>query len=100
MDIKKPAILVKKFMCEKCNFKCSNKYDYNIHLSTAKHKRLHNDISFSQNPPKDEFICSCGKEYKHNSGLWRHKQGCKPNDPLLEKVEQNIQSIVALSNFY
>ena len=90
MDIKKPAILVKKFMCEKCNFKCSNKYDYNIHLSTAKHKRLHNDISFSQNPPKDEFICSCGKEYKHSSGLWRHKQGCKPNDILMtELLKQN-----------
>ncbi len=100
MDIGKPVILVKKFICEKCHFKCSNKYDYNIHLSTAKHNRICNDISFSQNPLKDEFICSCGKEYKHSSGLWRHKQNCKPNNPLLEKVEQNVQSIIALSNFY
>ena len=65
--------------------------------SLTKHNKICNDI---KKTPKDEFICSCGKEYKHSSGLWRHKQNCKPNDPLLEKLEQNIQSIMALSNFY
>ena len=90
MDIIKNAKLVKKFICEKCDFKCRNKYDYSVHLSTAKHNKIYNDIFFSQKPLKDEFICSCGKEYKHNSGLWRHKQCCKPNDILMaDLLKQN-----------
>ncbi len=97
MDIIKNAENAEIFICKKCNFKCYKQSNYTIHLSTAKHKKICNDI---KKMPKDEFICSCGKEYKHSSGLWRHKQGCKPNNPLLEKVEQNVQSIIALSNFY
>ena len=87
MDKLNNAENAEKFICIKCDFKCSKQSNYTIHLSTDKHKRLHNDI---KKMPKNEFICSCGKEYKHSSGLWRHKQGCKPNNPLLKKVEQNI----------
>jgi len=97
MDMIKNSKNSKIFICEKCDFKCSKHNEFLRHLSTAKHNKICNDI---KKTPKDEFICSCGKEYKHNSGLWRNKQNCKPNNPLLEKVEQNIQSIMALSNFY
>ena len=77
----------KIFICEKCDFKCSKHNEFLIHLSTAKHNKICNDI---KKTPKDEFICSCGKEYKHSSGLWRHKQGCKPNDILMtELLKQN-----------
>ena len=38
MDTLKVA---KRFKCEKCNFECSNKYDYNKHLGTAKHNKIH-----------------------------------------------------------
>jgi hypothetical protein len=97
MDKLNNAENAEKFICIKCDFKCYKQSNYATHLLTAKHNKICNDII---KMPKDEFICSCGKEYKHSSGLWRHKQNCKPNDPLLEKVEQNIQSIMALSNFY
>ena len=97
MDNQKNTKNTKGLVCIKCDFKCSRPAEYSRHLATDKHKKICNDII---KPPKDEFICSCGKEYKHSSGLWRHKQGCKPNNPLLKKVEQNIQSIMALSNFY
>ena len=77
----------KIFICEKCDFKCSKHNEFLRHLSTAKHNKICNDI---KKTPKDEFICSCGKEYKHNSGLWRHKQGCKPNNILMaELLKQN-----------
>ena len=29
-----------KFICEKCNFKCIKKGDYNRHILTAKHLKL------------------------------------------------------------
>ena len=77
----------KIFICEKCDFKCYKHNEFLRHLSTAKHNKICNDI---KKTPKDEFICSCGKEYKHSSGLWRHKQGCKPNDILMaELLKQN-----------
>ena len=93
---KKPT---KSFNCELCDYLCSNKKDFNKHLLTRKHQVATN---LQQNcPQKSLYKCDCcEKEYQDRTGLWRHKQGCKPNDPLLEKVEQNIQSIMALSNFY
>jgi hypothetical protein len=30
------------FVCITCDFKCSNKKDYNRHLSTAKHNKMTN----------------------------------------------------------
>ena len=31
-----------------------------------------------------EYVCdSCGKEYKSNSGLWKHKHKCVPNEEIV-----------------
>jgi len=67
------------YNCEKCNFKSSNKKDYDKHKLTAKHKRIHEDTQ--KNPKKPQktliYICSdCNKSYKFHSGLWKHKQKC------------------------
>ena len=87
MDNQKNTKNTKGLVCIKCDFKCSRPAEYSRHLATDKHKKICNDII---KPPKDDFICSCGKEYKHSSGLWRHKQGCKPNDILVaDLLKQN-----------
>lgn len=65
----------KKYNCETCNFKCSNKQDYNRHLLTAKHKMITNDNEKSSKGSK-VHICDCGKEYIFSSGLSRHKNKC------------------------
>ena len=83
MDTIKNAENADNFICEKCDFKCSKQSNYTIHLSTDKHKKICNDI---KKMPKHEYICSCGKEYRHHSGLWRHKQSCKPNDILVANL--------------
>ena len=66
---------LQKFICEKCDFKCSNKQDYHRHLSTLKHKMV---INGNNKPPytSTQIVCSCGKKYKHTSGLSRHKRSC------------------------
>jgi hypothetical protein len=71
----KHSKILQKFICEKCDFKCSNKQDYTRHLSTLKHKRI---IHGNNNPSKTSKsnICLCGKTYKHISGLSRHKKIC------------------------
>lgn len=83
----------KDFSCKNCNFKSSNKKDYTRHINTIKHK---NNICqqesiiftpFTQNYPK--YSCfNCGKKYKDNSGLWRHKKKCTKEHDVSEEDEQ------------
>ena len=116
MTNEKNAKNAELYVCQLCDFQCSKQSNYTIHLSTAKHLRL---LYPTNNTLKNAKIykCICGNEYKHNPSLYKHKQTCseiadanyknkiiedllKQNNPLLKKVEQNIQSIMALSNFY
>jgi predicted house-cleaning noncanonical NTP pyrophosphatase (MazG superfamily) len=68
-----------KYMCKKCDFKCSKKSDYDRHLTTTKHKMLDNvlDNAVIKNAKNTSpYICVCGKEYKHNQSYYRHKKNC------------------------
>lgn len=75
MDNEKTPKSQKKYFCEKCNFTCSKNNEYMRHLSTAKHKRSEMD---NEKTPKNAtpYMCSCGNEYKHASGLSKHKKKC------------------------
>ena len=64
-----------KFYCEKCDYVCYKKSDYNKHLSTRKHKRLTNTYNEVEKNP-NEYVCECGKSYKFDSGYYRHKKSC------------------------
>ena len=65
----------KIFHCITCDYKCSNKKDYNKHLMTRKHKVATN---CQQNDPSlSPHVCTlCKKVYNDRSGLWRHKKKC------------------------
>lgn len=72
----KKLLLKKKveYYCKKCDFRCSNKNDYRRHKMTAKHlKGKHGNI---KNYSVEYFCDTCGKGYKHRSGLSRHKKKC------------------------
>ena len=91
---KKSQKIPKKFECKICNYKCSNKKDFNKHLLTAKHKRLTNtDIKVPENPQSiNTFFCECGKGYKHRQSLHKHQLKCKIlNDKEEEEEEQIIE---------
>ena len=62
-----------KFYCKKCDYKCSRKFLWKQHISTAKHKMITNDNKMIT---KNMLICACGKSYKFSSGLSRHKKKC------------------------
>ena len=64
-----------KFICEKCNFKCNKKGDYNRHINTAKHKSELLEIK-KTSKNITPYSCICGKTYKVHSGLYKHKQKC------------------------
>ncbi len=64
------------FLCELCDFVCNKQSNMHKHEQTQKHianlKRKTN-----HNYGNKMFTCDCGKKYKFNSGLSRHKMVCK-----------------------
>ena len=76
---KKTQKSVNNFYCESCAFTSCNKYDYNRHCLTAKHKNVTNvtggDIKSVNN--NCDYLCSnCNKNYKSRNGLWCHSKKC------------------------
>jgi hypothetical protein len=65
----------KKYFCDKCNFYTCKKTDFNRHLNTIKHLKLHNTTNFVEKNDK-MYKCNCGKVYKHHSSLYNHKKTC------------------------
>ena len=62
-----------QYYCESCDFKSSKKSNYDIHLTTAKHKKITND---DNNQSIKCHICQCGKEFQYRQGLSRHRKKC------------------------
>ena len=83
----------KSHLCEKCNFICSNKYDYNKHLTTAKHNRIHEN---TQKPRKVYECDKCSQQYKFHSGLWKHKQTCRFNEYIQPTNNIDTSAVVML----
>jgi hypothetical protein len=77
-----------KFYCKNCDYGTYKKTNYNTHIISIKHKRVTDNYIKGQKPAEiqptiskhlsepENFICSCGKEYKHRQGLWRHRKTC------------------------
>ena len=62
-----------KFICKSCDYYSNNKKDFNKHLLTQKHITK----QMGENPEnKISFTCNCGKIYKHQSSLCKHKKTC------------------------
>lgn len=90
------------FLCELCNFKCSKKSNYIVHLSTRKHvdaadkikmetngnKKCQKNDTLELQPILKNKCPTCNKCYKTRSGLWKHMQLC-------EKVELTVNALTA-----
>lgn len=82
------------YICNICLFNTCNKKDYNRHILTQKHKTLTTPIKI---PEKiSNYICKCGKIYKHNSTLCAHKKNCKINCEKYKVHETDSSLIVGL----
>jgi hypothetical protein len=75
------------FLCTDCSFECSKKSDFIRHCSTDKHKlkKCYIDAT-SKNA---NFVCSCGKQYKHSSSFYRHKSTCIVEERMRELEKNN-----------
>ena len=79
MEIKEKFKLKKNlvnYSCECCNFICFQKCDWDRHIIRPKH--ISNQAGNVEEIKKLEktFSCICGREFKTNSGLWKHQSKC------------------------
>ena len=77
-----------KYNCENCNFKSTNKKDYNRHLKTKKHLEKYNtvdgvNVESKMNPIKIQFESNhkyeclyCKNPYSTQSNLSKHMKKC------------------------
>jgi hypothetical protein len=91
-DPKKPLI----FLCKDCDFSSCNKKDYNRHIQTKKHIFNVSQCFSIEKTPKNPYECNCGKIYKDNSGLWRHKKNCKAKEESDNETTDKDQLILML----
>jgi len=69
------------FECNKCDFICFKRSEWNRHIQTIKHIYRHKGNiletpALNLTPNSSKFICQCGKSYNSHSGLWKHKKSC------------------------
>ena len=78
------------YTCKKCDYTTSHLSHWKRHLKTKKHndsKMVVNDSESGQKGP--QWICACGKQYKYDSGYYRHrkvctwKPQCKPDEQII-----------------
>ena len=79
----------KKYECKLCDFKSNKKCNYVSHLKTQKH--IKNKFLKKEDIKMNLFFCECGKNYKYNSGLWRHKKKCATINKLQKMKNEIIQ---------
>ena len=84
-----------KFLCEKCNYETNKKSNMDSHLLSKKHKKNEN-LTLDLLKSTTEYIClNCNKEYKDNSGLWRHKKKCKKETQIIvSNKEPSVTELV------
>ncbi len=80
MEIKKSSKIPQKYICEKCDYVTCYSKDYKKHLLTKKHMEINGN---SKEIKKVLFCENCEKEFKTNSGLWKHTQKCINNNDMM-----------------
>ena len=66
----------KVYHCEKCDYTCSRKSSYNIHIQSKKHNANNANNNANKKLAEQIYTCACGKIYKHRSSFSRHSAIC------------------------
>ena len=90
----------KIYECKECDYTTCNKNDFGKHLHTKKHKEcglaIQNGDLAVNSSQKSQHICqNCGKNYKDNSGLWKHKnKGVCINEVVSDKNTELSNDVI------
>jgi hypothetical protein len=86
------------FECKFCNFKCYKKSNYEKHINTNKHiHRVNGNKEEIKEMEKNatSYSCNCGKQFKTNAGLWKHRKNCS-NTYIPDNKEIKDNNIVVM----
>jgi hypothetical protein len=76
-----------KFMCEVCHYGCRKESDFKKHLASLKHKNGNKPAIKETAIVAIDIKCArCNKQYKTNSGLWKHNKVCTYEPPKKPKL--------------
>jgi hypothetical protein len=87
--VKSSKKVASDFYCEKCDYKCCRRFNWDKHLVTSKHMKVtlgdigDNFVAKVAKSSKIESIYSCefcDKKYISRNGLWKHKKICSQNN--------------------
>ena len=92
MLTKKTPKFVFLFSCEKCDFGCCKKSEWDRHLITRKHLLL-TDVT-PKNPL--HFCKKCDKQYISREGLWYHLKKCDKNKSVDGEINSDIKELTML----
>jgi hypothetical protein len=104
----------KVYFCKECDFETNRLWDYKRHLQSSKHFSTMEKYSKMQlciynkktNNEKHLFHCECGKQYKFQSSLTRHKKKCNYVNNVSLLTNQNAikdiirQNMTQITNIY
>jgi len=98
-EIKKHQKNIKTFFCEKCDFTCSKKGDWNRHITRAKHLSSNDGnekTSKKHQKTSDVVVCECGKKFVTKAGLWKHLKNCKNiiDNPDKQVTYVNMEALI------
>ena len=85
---------IQSLYCEKCDFKCCKKGDWNRHLLTSKHVKA--CTMLTQNISAKDYACECGNRYTHRQSLYTHTKICNFNTTKQNETESDSTLIVQL----
>jgi hypothetical protein len=105
MDSENAEKISTKYSCTICLYNTCKKTDYHKHLATNKHIKRVNDSKNHRHDGNDDsslsktyekhFDCICGKQYKYDTGYYRHKKTCTyvpPPQPEVQSIHEVIHS--------
>ena len=99
LGTEKDEKLTYDYCCKKCHYSTCHIGHWNRHLNTKKHNagQMLDDAGYlgtkTDKNGQNEWICDCGKHYKHNQSYYRHKKTCTYKHPVVEEHEPQNQII-------
>jgi hypothetical protein len=86
-----------KYICEKCDFRCSKLSNFNIHIKSKKHNTtITTKLQQKQQP--QIYECICGKQYNHRASLYNHKKKCNYQTEKKHTIEYEDTSNTDMTN--
>jgi len=92
------------FICNKCDYKCFKKYNFNRHLLSSRHIELTKGDKIAskieQNEQKTINYCceKCNKKYSSRNGLWKHSKICNTTIDKSEISEKELMMMIIKDN--